>query len=62
MPINVFGNSNPNDDGNNIDTSPLVQKPYLRSNFREANIERDIDLNNQKKILNLADLINTRCL
>ena len=48
MPINVFGNSNSNDSNNNkIDTSLFVQKPYLRSNYREANFEEDIDLKNQ---------------
>ena len=30
MPINVFGNSNQNN-GNKIDTSLFVQKPYLRT-------------------------------
>ena len=43
MPINVFGNSSNNSD-NKIDTSLFVQKPYLRTNYREANIEEDIDL------------------
>ena len=47
MPINVFGNSNSNDSGNKIDTSLFVQKPYLRTNYIEANIEEDIDLKNQ---------------
>ena len=31
MPINVFGNSN-NDNNNKIDISRFVQKSYLRSN------------------------------
>ena len=45
MPINVFGNpSNNNDD--KIDTSLFVQKPYLRTNYIEANIEEDFDLKN----------------
>ena len=48
MPINVFGNSSSSyDSGNKIDTSIFVQKPYLRSNYLEANIEEDIDLKNQ---------------
>ena len=42
MPINVFGNSS--NDNNKIDTSLFVQKPYLRSNYIESNIEEDIDL------------------
>ena len=40
MPINVFGNSSSsNINGNKIDTSLFVQKPYLRTNYIEANIE-----------------------
>ena len=32
MPINVFGNSSSSyDNGNKIDTSLFVQKPYLRT-------------------------------
>ena len=47
MPINVFGNSNSNYNGNKFDTSLFVQKPYLRTNYIESNIEEDIDLKNQ---------------
>ena len=54
MPINVFGNSSNNSD-NKIDTSLFVQKPYLRTNYIEANIEEDIDLKNQYRIKNLQD-------
>ena len=36
-----------------IDTSFFVQKPYLRSNYIEANIEEDINMKNQFKIKNL---------
>ena len=43
MPINVFGNSS-NTNDNKIDTSLFVQKPYLRTNYIEANIEEDIDM------------------
>ena len=43
MPIKVFGNSSNNSD-NKIDTSLFVQKPYLRTNYIEANIEEDIDV------------------
>ena len=57
MPINVFGDSSNNSD-NKIDTSLFVQKPYLRSNYIEANIEEDIDLKNKYKIKNLPDPTN----
>ena len=60
MPINVFGNSNSNDNGNKIDTSLFVQKPYLRTNYIEANIEEDIDLKNQFRIKHLHDPISIR--
>ena len=59
MPINVFGNSSNNSD-NKIDTSLFVQKPYLRTNYIEANIEEDIDLKNQFRIKNLPDPISIR--
>ena len=53
MPINVFGNSNSNNNDNKFDTSLFVQKPYLRTNYIESNIEEDIDLkiNIELKIL-----------
>ena len=60
MPINVFGNSNSNDNANKFDTSLFVQKPYLRSNYIESNIEEDIDLENQFTIKNLPDPISIR--
>ena len=60
MPINVFGNSNSNDKGNRVDTSLFVQKPYLRNNFIESNIEEDIDLKNQFRIQRLPDPISIR--
>ena len=59
MPINVFGNSSNNSD-NKIDTSLFVQKPYLRTNYIEANIEEVIDLKNQFGIKNLPDPISIR--
>ena len=43
MPINVFGNSS-HGNNNKIDTCLFVQKPYLRHNYIESNIEEDIDL------------------
>ena len=52
MPINVFGKSSNNSDNKN-DTSLFVQKPYLRTNYIESNIEEDIDLKNQYRIKNL---------
>ena len=57
MPINVFGNSSNNSD-NKIDTSLFVQKPYLKTNYIESNIEEDIDLKNQYRIKNLPDPIS----
>ena len=61
MPINVFGNSNSNDNnGNKFDTSLFVQKPYLRTNYIESNIEEDIDLKNQFRIKKLPDPISIR--
>ena len=54
MPINVFGNSSNNSD-NKIDTSSFVQKPYLRNNFIESDIEEDIDFKNQYRIKNLQN-------
>ena len=59
MPINVFGNSSKNSD-NKIDTSMFVQKPYLRTNYIESNIEEDINLKNQFRIENLPDPISIR--
>ena len=59
MPINVFGNSN-SDDNNKIDTSLFVQKPYLRTNYIESNIEEDINFKNQCRIKNLTDPISIR--
>ena len=53
MPLNIFGNSSSSyDNGNKTGTSSFVQKPYLRTNYIEGNIEEDIDLKNQFKIKN----------
>ena len=60
MPINEFGYSNSNDYGNKIDTSLFVQKPYLRHNYIEANIEEDIDLKSHFIIKNLPNPISIR--
>ena len=53
MPINVFGNSSSTYDKNKIDTSLFVQKPFLRTNYIESNIEENITMKNQFKIKNL---------
>ena len=59
MPIDVFGNSSSShDNGNKIDTSLFVRKPYLRTNYTESNIEEDIDLKNQFRIINLPDPVS----
>ena len=47
MPIKVFGNSNAYNSDNKNDISLFVQKPYLRSNYIEANIAEVIDLKGQ---------------
>ena len=47
MPINVFGNNNSINNDNKIETSLFVQNPYLRTNYKEASIEKDFDLKNQ---------------
>ena len=57
MTINVFGNSS-NNSGSKIDTSLFVQKPYLRSNCIESNIEEIIDFKNRYRIKNLPDPIS----
>ena len=59
MPIIVFGNSS-NKPDNKIDTSLFVQKPYLRTNYIESNIEEDIDLKNKFRTKNLHDPISIR--
>ena len=57
MPINVFGNSNSNNSDKKIDTSLFVQKPYLRTNYIEANIEEDIDLKINLELKNYLILL-----
>ena len=59
MPIKVFGNSS-NSSDKKIDTSLFVQKPYLRTNYIESNIEEDIDLKNQFRNKNLPDPFSIR--
>ena len=38
----------------------FVQKPHLRTNYMESNIEEDIDLKNRYRIENLPDPISIR--
>ena len=57
MPINVFGNSLNNSDSK-IDTSRFVQKSYLRHNYIETDIDHDINLKNQYRIINSIQPIN----
>ena len=59
MPFNVFGNSSKNN-GYKIDTSLFVQKPYLRTIYKESNLEEDIDLKNQNRIKKLPDSMSIR--
>ena len=43
MPINVFGNSSSsNNNGNKIDTSPFVQKLFLRTIYIEAILKKTL--------------------
>ena len=59
MPINVFGNSSySNDNNNKIDTSRFVQKSYLRSNYIESDIDHDINLKIQYRMINSLQPIN----
>ena len=60
MPISVFGSSNSNNSDNKNDTRLFVQKPYLRKNYIESNIEEDLDLKDQFRIKNLPDPISIR--
>ena len=59
MPIIVFGNSS-HDNNDKIDTSLFVQKPFLIKNYIEIDLEEDIDLKNQYRIINSPDPISTR--
>ena len=59
MPINVFGKtSSSNENNNKIDTSRVVQKSYLRSIYLEIDIDHDINLKNQYRIINTLQPIN----
>ena len=56
MPINVFGDISKISE-HKIDTSLFAQKPYLRINYIETDIE-DFDLKNQYRIKILPFAIN----
>ena len=59
--MNVFGNSSSSyDNAIKINTSIIVQKPYLRIYYTELNIEEDIDRKNQFRIESLAGPISIR--
>ena len=61
MPINEFGNSSSShDNGKKNHTGTFVQKPYLRTNFIESNIEEDFDLKIQNEIKNIPDSMSIR--
>ena len=61
MPINVFCNSYSSyDNDKKTDTSLFVQKPYLRTNYIESNVEEDINLKNRHRIKSLPDPISIR--
>ena len=57
MTINVFGNSltSLND---KIDLSQYARKSYIRSNYIETDINHNIDLKNQYKLINIPNPIN----
>ena len=59
MPIKIFGN-NSNSSEHKIETSLFVQKAYLRTNYTEANIEEDIEFENQFRNKNLPNPISIR--
>ena len=61
MPINVLGNSfSSYDNSHKIDTSLFVQKPHLRTIYKESKIEEEIDLKNQYRNKKLPDPISIK--
>ena len=60
MPINVFGNSNSNNSENKVDTSIFVQKSYLRSNYIESDLDHDIYLKKQYRIIKIPHPVNNQ--
>ena len=55
--MNVFGSTS-STGLTNIDTTLFVQKPYLRTNYIESDMEEDIDMKQNFKITNLVDPTN----
>ena len=55
--MNVFGSTYSTNQAN-LDTTLFVQKPYLRTNYLESDMEEDIDMKQKFKIKNLADPTN----
>ena len=55
--MNVFGSTSLTGQAN-LDTTLFVQKPYLRTNYIESDMEQDIDMKQKFKIKNLLDPIN----
>ena len=61
MPINVIGNSSfSHDNCKKIYTPLFVIKPYLRTNYIEGNIEKDIDSEGRYRIKSLPNPISIR--
>ena len=59
MRINIFGNiSCSYDNCNIIDSTLFLQKHFLRTNYIENNIEKEIDLKNQDRIKKFSDPIS----
>ena len=56
MLINVFGSTVKAN--NKIKTFSFIQIPYLRANYVESDIEKDIDMKNQTKIKSLSTPID----
>ena len=52
MAINVFGKTSGTTE-NKFDTTLFVQKPYLRNNYIQSNIEEEIDRRNENGIKKL---------
>ena len=59
-PIKIFHNSSSsNDNGSKIDTSFIVNIPFLRTVYTESNSGEDIDMKKELANKNLKDPINT---
>ena len=61
MPTNVFANrSFYFEEGNKVDTAPVLQKLYLRANYIESNFEKDIDMTGQFETKTLKNEVSIR--